>query len=327
MGRYEQLKARHERASARVGIVTPAADDGRKEQPHGIARRWWYVIALAVALAVALVVFLLPGRRTDDTALAVAARSYREAVGLVLAIEGEADADGALIPFATAWALQPDVFITNAHVAEAAMELADQGYSIVIMVNRRPDLVFKVHSVQKHSLYRDAEDWEKDPEGTGLAYDVAALHVEGKAPKTFSVAPRHVIEGLGAGDRVAYLGFPMENLFQGGVSVRSPVAVMQSGIITAVSDFRQEDAGPGGNTLIRHNLGLTGGASGSPLFNASGHVVGILNAANMTLQILDFDTETGPVIGRTPSAAMINFAQRADLIEGLGPVIPLLSTD
>ena len=59
--------------------------------------------------------------------------------------------------------------------------------------------------------------------------------------------------------------------------------------------------------LVQHDLPSTGGASGSPIVGASGKVVALLNAGNMFF--IDGD--------RVPNAALVNFAQRADLIRDM----------
>jgi S1-C subfamily serine protease len=102
----------------------------------------------------------------------------------------------------------------------------------------------------------------------------------------------------------------MEGLAGGGVDFRNPVATMQSGIITSVTDYWLSKSDPGNRLLIQHNLGATGGASGSPVFDTNGRVIGILSAGNIIGQV-DFDT--GKPI-RAPSGVMINFAQRVDVL-------------
>ena len=70
--------------------------------------------------------------------------------------------------------------------------------------------------------------------------------------------------------------------------------------------------------LIRHNLPATGGASGSPIFAPNGEVVGILFAGNILLDSYCKEKQKAakkdPGICRMPNAAMINFAERADLL-------------
>ena len=58
---------------------------------------------------------------------------------------------------------------------------------------------------------------------------------------------------------------------------------------------------------MHHDLPATGGQSGSPVVGASGRVVAVLNSGNVVM------TERG----RIPSAALVNFAQRADLVRDM----------
>ncbi len=120
---------------------------------------------------------------------------------------------------------------------------------------------------------------------------------------------------LGAGTPVAYIGFPMERLEGGNVNIANPLATMQTGIVTSISDYYLEDRGPAENKLIRHNLPATGGASGSPVFLADGRVVATLNAGN--INAVEYTTSSGTSQFRIPSAAQINFAQRIDILDDI----------
>ncbi|MCC7345779.1 MAG: hypothetical protein IT538_00130, partial [Variibacter sp.] len=62
---------------------------------------------------------------------------------------------------------------------------------------------------------------------------------------------------------------------------------------------------PAEQRLIHHNIPVTGGNSGSPMVGASGKLVALLNSGNV------LPTASG---GRMPNAAIINYAQRADLV-------------
>jgi hypothetical protein len=65
------------------------------------------------------------------------------------------------------------------------------------------------------------------------------------------------------------------------VDPQNPVATMQSGIITANTDFWLAKSSYESRRLIQHSLPAVGGASGSPIFDADGDVVGILSSGNM----------------------------------------------
>jgi S1-C subfamily serine protease len=156
----------------------------------------------------------------------------------------------------------------------------------------------------------------KDPVVPG--YDIGLLRVDTAVPNRFRIAGESELRKLDSGYRVAYLGFPMESLSGGGVDSHNPVANMQSGIITSTTDYWLSKAPFDKALLLAHNLAATGGASGSPIFNASGEVVGVLSAGNIVGQV---SAKTGKIT-RAPSAALINFAQRIDLLREIYPDYP-----
>ena len=191
----------------------------------------------------------------------------------------------------------------------------NSGGSVYIVLNRDADRKFKVTRVARHPKYKGKQNNNGRDDPLSFSYDVGLLEVVEDVPLCFPTASKGELFDLKAGEKIGFIGFPMERLAKGGVDLRSPVAIMQSGIITAVSDFWQGDSRSEKNYLIRHNLGVTGGGSGSPIFNTDGEVVAILNAGNMAGQVVGKDKSGDVVTARTPSAVMINFAQRVDLLD------------
>tara|TARA_Y100001933_G_C18919121_1_gene530245 strand:+ start:341 stop:706 length:366 start_codon:yes stop_codon:yes gene_type:complete len=107
--------------------------------------------------------------------------------------------------------------------------------------------------------------------------------------------------------------FPTEKM--NNVNLSNPIATMQTGIITSFSNYYMENKAP--KYLIRHNLPATGGASGSPMFAPNGEVVAIHWTSNYLKSFCQkklSETKTVPVRCRMPNAAMIKFAERADLL-------------
>lgn len=148
-------------------------------------------------------------------------------------------------------------------------------------------------------------------------YDVGLLETEEAAGATLSPATTSELESLRSGTRIAFFGFPMEGMAGGGVDPQQPVATMQSGIVTSMTDFWLAEAEFPKRLLLQHNLAGAGGASGSPIVNANGRVVGILSAGNMAGGV----SGAGRVV-RTPSGAMVNFGQRIDLLRDIWPQYP-----
>ena len=114
---------------------------------------------------------------------------------------------------------------------------------------------------------------------------------------------------LAAGEAVGYVGYPMENLAVAGDNLQRPTPQMQFGRLTAITtDFNpsEDEARPGRlNTLLQHSLPATGGASGSPMLNERGEVIGMLSAVNFAM------------LGNRRIPTVVNFAQRANLVSEL----------
>ncbi len=215
-----------------------------------------------------------------DTRMINAAKGYEKAIGLVVrAKEGVSD------PCGTAWAVGEDLFATNAHVAIPVIRTLKAGGSAFVVINKNPELRFRVRAAIPHPRYFESPVNLDGKTPAADPFDVAILIVEGKCPVVMKLAQKSKLDTLDSGHRVAFLGFPMENLINGGVDMHLPVATMQSGIITSVTDFWLSKAPYESRTLVQHNLPATGGASGSPIFDADGEVISILSAGNITFTV------------------------------------------
>ena len=249
--------------------------------------KWLALAALLVALGVAAFVLTRkPGSDTDER-LRQIAKQYEKAVGVVIfAEEGKGQPNG------TAWAVGPRLFATNSHITDAIEPLLKKGGAAYVVINKHPDLKFRVTAAITHPKYVTEAarlagaglplNMDGKPQSVG-AYDVGLLQVDGDPPVKFTLASKEKLLALDAGHRVAFLGFPMENLNDGNIDMHYPVATMQSGIITSVTDAWMAKATPENSILIHHNLPSAGGASGSPVFDADGEVVGLHCAGNYTM--------------------------------------------
>lgn len=309
MSRIDELRARDERQAARLGLERPDAAPPPSRKGRRVALSLAVFILLVVAVVLGYIYLKRQAGGDADERLARVAEDRAAAVAYVVAALPDGKGTSG-----TAWAVADDLYATNAHVVAAVAQIIKAGGQVQIRVNRKPNLRFDVVGAGIHPRYGD------DP----LGYDVGLLRIDGKAPAVFPVASTAELNRLASGYRIAYLGFPSENLFGSNVNVDEPIATMQSGIVTAVSDFALKDSGFAKNQLVRHNLAAVGGASGSPVFNADGKVVAILNAVNVTTQVVTdekgkpiLDEEGKPKLRRAPSAAQINFAQRIDLLQDI----------
>lgn len=249
----------------------------------------------------------------SDVRLASVADDYQHAVGLVVGIVPNEGPD----PIGTAWAFEPTMFATNGHVLAAMQRLREKnpGTQFVISMNRQQDVRLRVIDASVHPQYGKA-DVRFDGKVARSGYDIAILETQTAAKTHFRLATETQLKSLKSGSRVAYLGFPMEALDQNNVDPASPVATMQSGIVTSLSDYFMVDSGFTENRLVRHNLAAAGGASGSPIFTPEGVVVAILWGGNVTPALMVGDDGS---VGyqRRANAALVNFAERIDSLKGV----------
>jgi hypothetical protein len=270
--------------------------------------------ALVLLALLGGVVWWLSGRGNSEAGLAKVAREQAGAVALVTVVPP----GGQPIGMATAWAAAPRVYVTNAHVVSGVDMVLKDGGSAFLVVNRDGQRRLRIVGTRLHPRYtREGINFE-GRESAVPGYDVGMLLTEADAPATLRIAGARELARVDSGYRIAYLGFPMEGMAGGGVDVRNPVATMQSGIVTAATDFWLGKAEFEQRLLIQHNLGATGGASGSPMFNASGEVVAILSAGNISGVLR---TSSGD-IARVPSGVLVNFAQRVDILKDIWPEYP-----
>jgi hypothetical protein len=142
--------------------------------------------------------------------------------------------------------------------------------------------------------------------------------VTGK-PALLELASKEHLEALKPGMAVASVGFPIVGMAAACVVSEAPSA-LRFGNISSLTDVFMCKADPGRRLLIQHSVPVTGGVSGSPLIDGSGKVIGIVNGGNtatLLAQDMSADKNAPAETKRIPSAALINFAQRVDLLEAL----------
>ena len=243
----------------------------------------------------------------------VLAQRYFPCIGVVV-VGLELGGMKKIIPQGTVWVAQNlNAVATNAHVAKAVADACQQGASAWVLFSGSSEAV-PVWSVRIHPEYGSLKSAGRPIP----SWDVALLELAGPLPGSgLPIAPQQTIHTLTELQTVAYIGFPMENLAGGGANLERPRAIAKCGVISSLQDWNMRDtANPAERMLILHDLGVAGGASGSPLFDNAGLVVGIISAGNMEMIP---DIETGK-LRRIPSAAHLNFAQRVDALAGISGV-------
>lgn len=302
--------------SAVAAAFAPPLPAGAAGAPQAKPPAWLpWGGALVVAALVAGVAWWLLDRGNSEAGLARVAREQAGAVALVTVIPSDANQP---IAMATAWAAAPRVYVTNAHVVSGVDTILRGGGSAFLVVNRDGQKRLRIVGTRLHPRYeKEGVSFDGKPSAVP-GYDVGMLLTEADAPAVLRIAKVRELAKVDSGYRIGYLGFPMEGMAGGGVDVRNPVATMQSGIVTAATDFWLGQAEYDQRLLIQHNLGAAGGASGSPMFNAAGEVVAILSAGNISGVLR---TSSGD-IARVPSGVLVNFAQRVDVLKDIWPEYP-----
>lgn len=191
---------------------------------------------------------------------------------------------GPLQGFCTAFAVSADLLATNAHCVVAGSK---RFVSVTALMNGAPANRFPVVQWAAHPAYREGE----------ISPDVGLLRIAGKLATAVTRAGQAELGQLGPGAKVFLYGFP------GRLNKEdAPEATFIEGDIGRVTTFDQKLGAFGANTLLQHSAFCTGGTSGSPMFNAAGHVVGV---------------NAGGYVENGQALAGYNFGMRVDLLEVL----------
>lgn len=242
----------------------------------------------------------------------------REAVGILYA---GVNAD-CLERLGTAWAVSHDKIVTNAHVALHAMGYIENGLRIWMKFAGAEVPPIQVAGMKIHPEF-DEHLYKSDiGEHAIPGCDFAVGYLDGRSPSQLRCLTGGLLRTLRVGQSVSYLGFPSEGIPGQGSNTASPHPLYKTGYISALTDFSFADVGPSQAVLITHDLGVAGGSSGSPLMDDKGNVIGIVSAGTMhAIKSSDpqFDGEAFDKIPteRVPSGALVNFAQRIDLLNVL----------
>ncbi len=252
------------------------------------------------------------------------------------------DAKGRQFAMGTAWVIGPNVLATNAHISTDCADLKPDDQPLITkeliecntykpgekLFVRQPGVGGKTYEVTGHSFdpgyvafpkFALAQDPTIASFGGGQpielgeidGYDVGLLRVSENLPPglALQVASPDELLALKAGMPIASAGYPAEGIFNSDVLPLGAVPQVHYGNISALTDFFFLPTDPAHSQLVQHSVPITGGASGSPIVNASGHIVAVVSSGNFTAGVGD--------LTRTPSAVQINYAQRADLVTQL----------
>jgi S1-C subfamily serine protease len=160
---------------------------------------------------------------------------------------------------------------------------------------------FAVSDMHAHPGYRDADQHALTP-------DVGIVNISGKSAVVLTMASKEELAAVGAGDELYLIGFPGRLM-----DTQNPSATFLAAHVGRVTGASGRPVAYADNWLIQHDAPTTHGTSGSPVFNAKGHVVAV-NAGGY----LEGDQET--VAGRKTEvvkASPYKFGMRIDLVNAL----------
>ena len=212
----------------------------------------------------------------------------------------------------TGWVIAEGKLATNAHVAESLLETASQGRLVAKRSwSDRDELALSASSIRIHPAYgpwnarlkRVVVRNENDPNGARSMNfipiaDVAIVEVEaGETAAPLVLADPTKVEPL-LSEAVVYLGFPHENISG------FPTLHAVPGHVTAKTDFFFQRA-PWSDSYLIHYCGpVVGGASGSPMLNRAGQVIGLISAAENNLSANNERTSFGFAYGQRADLAL-----------------------
>jgi S1-C subfamily serine protease len=197
--------------------------------------------------------------------------------------------DGSDQGFCSAFAIGPTRLVTNAHCVAAAEDLRKRGGQITVVQNGHPTPRLPV------ARMRRVHDFV--PGGTAISPDVGWLEVEGSLGAHVTLAGRPEYESLATGDPMYTYGFPGRL-----ADVQAPEATFVEGVVGRVTTLDGRTGQAGEARLIQHSAFTSGGTSGSPIFNAAGHVIAV---------------NTGGYVDKSKALAGYNFGMRIDLADAL----------
>lgn len=247
---------------------------------------------------------------SDEERLRIALERAQGQVFIVVGLDASGEVSGAH-GNGTAWAVGKGRLATNAHVAELVEEMrrADLRPVARRTVPKSQDLPIRATQIHpgwdrwKSVLGSQLITRSGQLQSMSAPFDVAILEVDGDVGRPLQLARACDLRHLGSGRAIGYVGFPTENVV--GLS-QNPPPTVAIGKVNKLTDVLGQKSSPEEEILVHFDMVVTGGASGSPILNRDGRVVGIVNAGNMV-----------PAVGGTRISVGLNIGQRANLVAEL----------
>ncbi|MBD3421326.1 MAG: trypsin-like serine protease [Chitinivibrionales bacterium] len=167
----------------------------------------------------------------------------------------------------TGFAVSRNRIITNAHVVSALWENTEFEDPVAL----KAGMTAKTRGAIRLEQYKISPAYT----GSFTSADIGVLLVNDTLSDTLTIADSAGMEQIGPGQKVATMGFPGETMIW---SLSTPNPTFTNGSISAVLPLDKPDSATPFSFFFQHNLDLTGGTSGSPIFNTDGHVIAVNNS-------------------------------------------------
>ncbi len=174
-----------------------------------------------------------------------------------------------------------DTIWTNAHIS-SFLWINDLLYS---------DQDFQAYAVKSHEsllsqyAYKvKSYLWHPDYDYTTQSPDIGLLLIEGQLDSYLSILPKNNVTSLQPGQPIGTCGYPGE---VEAFNYITPIPTFKEGTISALRPYNPYEnlPSPENNHFVQHNLDLSGGTSGSPIFDHYGYVIAINNSGTEKLVI------------------------------------------
>jgi pSer/pThr/pTyr-binding forkhead associated (FHA) protein/V8-like Glu-specific endopeptidase len=212
------------------------------------------------------------------------------------------------VPVCTGFAIGPSTLATNAHCVAGMKPVIARGATVWAVTNGSGNKRFQVTKMGAHPRYRDL----------ALGNDVGLMKVGGRLPRTVKLATTEELRALKQGQAMYVYGFPGDL-----AKPQNPEATITQGIISRImtpekTPGKFEDA-----RILQHTAYVSGGTSGSPIFDANGTVIAVNAGGFRTTQQVVISSPTGGAVPVTINMAApgYNFGMRVDLLQELMSLI------
>lgn len=210
----------------------------------------------------------------------------------------------------TAFVVGAQSLATTGHQVNEVRSALERGHVVEAIL---PDRIVVIVSASKHPRYSLDQAGPNGEAPVAPLFDVGLLVTE-ESPFTQRLS--FAAGSAQKGQHVFYVGYPVEEV-KGGVNLHRPQAWFKDGTLGAITDFWGGAPSTAADALLlNHSCPMTGGASGSPLCNDQGQVIGIVSARNIA-QNFSQDAQGNMVTSKQTSAVQTNYAQRIDLLQAL----------